>query len=1002
MRMISAHKIALLIIFCGIACGRLQAQVNHLVISQVYGGAGCGTAGCSSYQNDFIEIFNPTSSPVSLNGKSVQYATSGGSTWQVTVLPNVILQAGQYFLIAESFSANGVNPLPTPDASGAITMSTSAGKIALVNATTALTGACPNMVNFIDMVGYGGVNCSETNNATAPSTTNSIFRLNGGCTDTDNNLSDFEVLAAAPRNTSSPFRNCSVNYLYIDDVSTTEGNAGTTNFNFTVKLTLPAPTGGVTFNIASANGTATTANGDYSQKSLTNQLIPAGNTSYVFSVFVSGDTDVEPDETFFVNISNVTSATLSDGQGLGIIINDDVTITPIRSIQGNGNSSPLVSQYLMTEGIVTGVKSNGFFIQDPNADADPNTSEGIFVFTSSTPPASASIGNALRLTGTVVEYVPSGDPYSPAMTELSGSPVITLISTGNALPSPVVLSDAELLVNNINNIEKYEGMRVQVNSLTVSGPTQGTIDEANATATSTGYFYGVITGTAKPFREPGIQLPDPLPAGAPANVPRWDANPEILGVDSKAQTGAVALDVATGAVLTNVTGPLDYVRRYYTIDIDAGASPGISNNNLVFTAMPAATATEVSIASMNLRRFFDTTNDPALSEPVLSAAAFNTRLGKVSLAVRNVLNYPDVIGVEEVENLATLQAIATKLNNDAVALALPNPGYTAYLTEGNDIGGIDVGLLVKTLKINVSSVGQFGKSATYINPATGTPATLFDRPPLVLMAEFSKAGCASPVPFTVIVNHLLSLGNIGDATDGARVRAKRKAQSEYLANLIQTRQTANPLEKIISIGDYNAYQFNDGYVDVLGTIKGTPTAANQVVASSADLVNPDLINLNDIYSAPQRYSYSFSGSAQALDHMIITQNISGEVANYGIARLASDFPETLYGENSRPERLTDHDAPVVYFNFTCPPPSLATDYFRTKTSGNWNNISTWESSTDNANWHAATLTPDFNANTISILNGHAVTVTANVIVDQLVINPGSTVSINTGVVFTVK
>ncbi|MEO7265902.1 MAG: hypothetical protein ABIW38_13375, partial [Ferruginibacter sp.] len=348
-----------------------------------------------------------------------------------------------------------------------------------------------------------------------------------------------------------------------------------------------------------------------------------------------------------------------------------------------------------------------------------------------------------------------------------------------------------------------------------------------------------------------------------------------------------------------------------------------------------------------------------------------------------------------------LQAIATKVNNDAIALALPNPNYQPYLTEGYDINGIDVGFLVKAGKINVTSVIQYGKTAIYINPNTSLSETLFDRPPLAVMATFTKPGCATPIPFTIIINHLQSLGGIGDVTDGARVRAKRKAQAEFLANLIQGRQVADAAEKIISLGDYNAYQFNDGYVDVMGTIKGTPTPANQVVASSSDLVNPDLINLNDTYNSAQRYSYVFSGSALALDHVLITQNISGQVANFGIARLGSDFPEIFYGDNLRPEGLTDHDVPVVYFNFTCPAPSFASDYFRTKASGNWNSLATWESSTDNVSWHAATLTPNFNANTINILSGHVVTVTANVTVDQLFVNPGSSVIVNTAVVFTV-
>ncbi len=112
--------------------------------------------------------------------------------------------------------------------------------------------------------------------------------------------------------------------LTINDVSLNEGNAGTTNFTFTVSLSAPAPAGGVTFDIATADGTATSASGDYVAKSLTAQTIPAGSSTYSFTVLVNGDTAVEPNETFFVNVTNVTGAIVTDGQGQGTIVNDDV------------------------------------------------------------------------------------------------------------------------------------------------------------------------------------------------------------------------------------------------------------------------------------------------------------------------------------------------------------------------------------------------------------------------------------------------------------------------------------------------------------------------------------------------------------------------------------------------------------------------------------------------------------------------------------------------------
>src|SRR3954468_22082433 len=127
---------------------RAAAVSPNIVISQVYGGAGCGTAGCSTYGNDFIELFNRGNAAVSVNGWSVQYASATGTTWQVTNLPNVSVPAGGYLLVAEGAGANGVNTLPAPDATGTIAMSATAGKIALVSSTTALSG-CPSSASLV-------------------------------------------------------------------------------------------------------------------------------------------------------------------------------------------------------------------------------------------------------------------------------------------------------------------------------------------------------------------------------------------------------------------------------------------------------------------------------------------------------------------------------------------------------------------------------------------------------------------------------------------------------------------------------------------------------------------------------------------------------------------------------------------------------------------------------------------------------------------------------------
>ncbi|MCA9734354.1 MAG: T9SS type A sorting domain-containing protein [Deferribacteres bacterium] len=130
--------------------------------------------------------------------------------------------------------------------------------------------------------------------------------------------------------------------LSINDVTLNESNAGTTSFDFTVSLTQSAPASGVTFDIATADGTTNpaTAASDYTAKSLTGQTIPSGNSTYTFSVLVNGDTDIEADETFFVNVSNVTGAYVSDGQGIGTITNDDAACVTDPVVTNNADSGP--------------------------------------------------------------------------------------------------------------------------------------------------------------------------------------------------------------------------------------------------------------------------------------------------------------------------------------------------------------------------------------------------------------------------------------------------------------------------------------------------------------------------------------------------------------------------------------------------------------------------------------------------------------------------------------
>lgn len=170
-----------------------------IVISQVYGGGGNSGA---TYTHDFIELYNRGGDTVNITGWSVQYASATGSSWQVTTLSGS-MEPGSYYLIQQAKGTGGSTPLPTPDATGTIAMSATNGKVALVNNTTTLSGACPSGDNFVDFVGYGNANCFEGNGA-APvlSNTTAAIRKDAGNQDTDDNAADFETGAPNPRNSS--------------------------------------------------------------------------------------------------------------------------------------------------------------------------------------------------------------------------------------------------------------------------------------------------------------------------------------------------------------------------------------------------------------------------------------------------------------------------------------------------------------------------------------------------------------------------------------------------------------------------------------------------------------------------------------------------------------------------------------------------------------------------------------------------------------------------------
>ncbi len=226
--------------------------------------------------------------------------------------------------------------------------------------------------------------------------------------------------------------------LSINDVSVNEGNAGTSNATFTVSLSQPAGAGGVSFDIATADGSAT-AGVDYVASSLTGQTIPAGSSSATFTVLVNGDTLSEPNETFFVNVSNVSGAGVSDAQGQGTIVNDDAL--PSLSIDdvsvNEGNSGTTTATFTVTLSAASGqTVSVNYASADGTATAgsDYVARSGTLTFA----PGTTAQGVAITVNGdTAVE---PNETFSVALSGVSNASIARATGTGTIINDDAVVT----------------------------------------------------------------------------------------------------------------------------------------------------------------------------------------------------------------------------------------------------------------------------------------------------------------------------------------------------------------------------------------------------------------------------------------------------------------------------------------------------------------------------------------------------------------------------------
>lgn len=769
--------------------------------------------------------------------------------------------------------------------------------------------------------------------------------------------------------------------LSIADVSNTEGQVGTKTYAFVATLSANPGPSTVTFNLATADATATDANNDYEPASAACSLTGT-QTTCTLDVTVNGDLAVEPDETFVVNISSVVGANATDSQAIGTLTNDDIAATPIGTIQGNqegdaNDASPLLGQPATIIGIVTArdtTGSGGFWVQD-SGDGDPLTSDGIYVFTSSTHP-SLAVGNLVRVSGTVNEFF--------HMTQLTSPTTVVLDPAINPLPAPVVISASSNTPINTypSNLEKFENMRVTIQDFTVTAPNR------NKTG---GEFYGVVTGTPRPFREAGIEVEATMPVPAPVPPyagPRFDNNPELLAIGTNVLDGGTALIVDAGMRIPgSITGVMDYnFEKFRVLPVPGTLVPA----SIDPTSVPGGTSVteadvedgEFTVAAFNVQ-LLEGTNadcDPSLVPPAVTASQRDgcRKLQKLSRAIRENLQTPDIVALIELGDFngtsasddvvagPVIAALAEKLNDDAVAAGDPNPLYVGQITAASATETQAVGFLIKTALVGgqprvrldgpaATALRDYGRTAEpgldnqMYCPDGVTPVAngrLLDRAPLALKALITAEN-GDTFPVTVLNLHLKSLSDVdsnaansSDAdggpiryscaagapfnTLGERYRAKRQQGAEYVALLVEKLQFENPDMRLLVLGDLNAYEFNDGYADVVATIRGEtyagvdgPYADNLTVVpgDGADLVSRNLADLY-VFSPPAEwYSYTFDGHAQQIDHELANDQLLMHAEEIRIERPRINADFGLYREDdyTTPLRSSDHDPVVGYF-----------------------------------------------------------------------------------------
>jgi predicted extracellular nuclease len=559
---------------------------------------------------------------------------------------------------------------------------------------------------------------------------------------------------------------------------------------------------------------------------------------------------------------------------------------PIHEIQGAAHRSPLAGQAVTTTGVVTAVKGNGFWVEDPAPDANPATSEGLFVFTSKAPAVHS--GDSVSVAGTVSEFRPGSAATNLSTTELV-APTVTVTGTGTPLPAPVKIgavppvartdapgdieasSTFDPSANALDFYESLEGMLVEVDDAAAVGPRN-----------SFGELPVVPAGTADPrTSRGGVRYGYDHP-----NTDRLILSPTLAPVPA-ANVG----DMLPGPVV----GILDYNFANWMLDVLA--SPTVTAGPTQPETTRKQYPLELAIATYNVQNLAPT--DPQAKFDRLAAGL-----------VRN-LSAPDIVSLEEIQDnsgAADDGTVAANVTLDKLVAAIGAAGGPAYqyreIDPGNDTtggqpgGNIRVAFLFRTDR-GVSFVDRPGGDATTavgvtrdrrhaeltVSPGLIDPdnsAWTASRRPLV--GEFTFFGRE----LIVVGNHFISKGQdqplMGRFQPPARnSEVQRHQQAQAVRGFVDQVRAADPLAAVVVLGDLNDFE----------------------LSATADTLVGDgyLTDLPRTLPEPERYSYVFEGNSQVLDHILVSGPLAWEPYQYDIVHINAEFAD----------QASDHDPQVIRF-----------------------------------------------------------------------------------------